>query len=191
MDRSDFHLPDFAAAVDATAQKRLVPPLSTVKGMQLQALVDECKRRGHSVEKRFIAFRDYAGEEMVDLLIESAALCHPRVPPREGMRRLGHVAYPTLTKSMLGRVVFGLVGSDPKSLVNLVSKGYAISNSSGHAAVTEVDDDAAILRLKGIYSFIDAWHVGIIEGALDTLGRPCKVRVKLLTPTSADFLVEW
>jgi uncharacterized protein (TIGR02265 family) len=191
MDRSDFHPPDFTAPVDAAAQKRLVPPGGTVKGMQLQALVDECTRRGHTVDKRFSSFRDYSGEVLIDLLIESAALCHPRVPPREGLRRIGHIAYPTLAQSMIGRVVFGLVGSDPRSLISLVSKGYALSNSSGQASVIEVDDKAAVFRLQGIYSFVDAWHVGIIEGGIGTMGHKCTVRIKLRSPTSADFLVEW
>ena len=191
MDRSEFHAPNFTAPVDASAQKRLVPPGGTLKGMQLQALVDECARGGHVVEKRFTAFREYSGEELVDLLVESASLCHPRVPRREGMRRLGHVAYPTLAQSMLGRVVFGLVGNDPKNLVALVSKGYMLSNSSGSAETLEVTESDAILRLQGIYSFIDAWHVGIIEGAFAAIGRDCTVRIKLRSPTSADFLVAW
>jgi uncharacterized protein (TIGR02265 family) len=184
--------PDFSAPIDVQAQKALVPPGGTVKGMHLAALVDRCAEAGHPYEKRdYIAFYDYPGEELLDLLVESAARCFPVSLPREGLRRLGHLAYPALARSPIGRVVFGLVGSDPTSLVKLVSKGYAISNSSGTARVLDTTDEHAVLRLEGMYSFIDSWHVGIIEGAAKTFGRDPKLLIKVRSPTAADFLVHW
>lgn len=187
-----FVAPDFSAPVDLAAHRALVQPGATVKGMQLAALLERCEEAGKPIEgKRYIAFLDYPGEELLELLVEAAARCHPTVPLREGLRRLGHSAYPVLKNTSVGRVVFGLVGDDPVALAKLVTKGYALSNSSGTARALEATNEYAILRLEGMYSFIDAWHVGIIEGAAHSMGRTPELLLKLRSPTSADFFVRW
>jgi uncharacterized protein (TIGR02265 family) len=53
------------------------------------------------------------------------------------------------------------------------------------------DADTAIVRLEGMYSFIDAWHVGIVEGAMRAIGRHAHVQVRMRSPVSADFLIAW
>ncbi len=122
-DRSRFKSPDMKRPVDVVAQQQLVMPGAMVKGMQLQALLDECKRKGRPLERRkYQSFLDYPGEELV--LAQAAALVWPDEPAREGLRRLGRVVYPTLKSSLIGRVVFGAVGADVRLLWPLVSKGY-------------------------------------------------------------------
>jgi uncharacterized protein (TIGR02265 family) len=190
--RPGFVRPDISAPIDVAAQKRLVQPGATVKGMQLAALVAECKRRGAPIAgRRYIPFRDYPGEEIVDLLALAAERAWPDVPRREGLRRLGRVAYPTLRESLVGRVVFGALGRDIKAIWRLVSKGYALSNNSGTATVLELGEDEVVLRLEGMYSWIDAWHVGIIEGGVGIYDLVPDVMIDKTGPTSADFWVRW
>jgi uncharacterized protein (TIGR02265 family) len=190
--RPGFAPPDFERPVDLAAQKRLVQPGATVKGMQFTALVTECRRRGAVLEdRRYVAFRDYPGEEFLELLVLAAERAWPSVPVREGLRRLGHVAYPTLRDSLVGRVVFGAVGRDIESVWRLVSKGYELSNNSGHATLLEQTDEDVVLRLEGMYSFVEAWHVGIIEGAVEMYGFDPELWVRQDSPTSADFWVRW
>lgn len=191
--RPGFEKPDFTAPVDVAAQKKLVPPGATTKGMQLQALVDECKRRGAPIEgRRYTAFRDYSGEELLDLLVLAAERAWPSVPPREAMRRLGRVAFPAFRSSLIGRVIVGAFGpNDLSNAWKLLAKGYSISGSVGGASVVEIQPGEAVVRLEGIYSFVDAWHVGIFEGMVDAFDRVPEILVKLTSPTSADFLIRW
>lgn len=190
--RPGFVRPDLSRPIDLAAQKKLVQPGGTVKGMQLSAIVEECRRRGRPLEsRRYVAFRDYPGEELLELLVRAAERVYPDVPPREGLRRLGRVAYPTLRESLVGRVVFGAVGRDIHAVWRLVSKGYELSNNSGTATLLELTETEAVLRLEGMYSFVDAWHVGIVEGAVEIYGFVPEVLVHLTTPTSADFWVRW
>lgn len=192
IDRADFVEPSLTGPLDVDAYLRLVQPGATVKGMQFQALLDECARHGRAIPgRRYVGFRDYPGAELVELLAMCAERIHPGEPPREGLRRLGHIAYPTLKKSLLGKIVFGALGGDIPSLLGLVTKGYALSASTGKASVLEVAETEAVIRLEDIYSFIDAWHVGIIEGATTTYAKDPVVRMKRLSPTSADFWIRW
>ncbi len=195
MDRavsSGFVRPDFSVPIDLEAQKRLIQPGATVKGMQLQALVDECKKRGVAIgTRKYTSFREYPGEELLDLLVATAQGVWPNVSTREGLRRVGRLAYPTLYHSLIGRVVFGALARDIHRIWGVVSKGYALSGSTGSATLVEVRDNDAIVRLEGIYSFVDSWHVGIFEGAVELYDAEPEVLVKKTSPTSADFLVRW
>ena len=88
--REGFLSPNFAAPINLAAQKQLVPRGATVKGMQLQGIVEECKRRGAPLEgKRYVAFRDYSGEELIDLLVLAAQRAWPNLPPES--RRWGRL----------------------------------------------------------------------------------------------------
>jgi len=192
IDRAAFLDPSMTGPLDVDAYLRLVQPGATVKGMQFQGLLDECARRGRAIPgRRYVAFRDYPGAELVELLAMCAERLYPDQAPREGLRRLGHIAYPTLKRSLLGKIVFGALGNDIRGLLKLVTKGYQLSGSTGRAEVLEYGDAEAIVRLEDIYTFIDAWHVGIIEGAAATYAKDPVVKMKRLTPTSADFWVRW
>ncbi len=202
---TDFVRPDFAKRVDALAQKRLVPAGATSKGMQLQALVDECRRAGAPLEgRRYVGFRDYPGAELIELLVLTAERVHPHLPRREGMRRLGRLAFPAFRGSIVGRVAFRAVGAvetfasivrpkldEVRAAWTLLPKAYAISGSVGGVEVVSVEESAVVLHFFGIYSFVDAWHVGIVEGAVEAFERIPDVRIRMLTETDADMRVRW
>ena len=186
-----FAAPQFTLPVDLAAQKRLVPPGATVKGMQLQGLLDEQARCGHTPAGRYVAFRDYPAEELLERLIETAARCHPSVPVREGLRRVGHSAYGTLARSTIGKVLFAVAGTAPRQFLEMTTRAYSVSGSTGASEVLSMRDREAVVRLTEIYSFVDSWHVGIFEGAFRAIGAPCVVRVRPRSPMSAEFLLHW
>ena len=189
---SDFVALDMSSPLDIDAHVALVPPGATVKGMQFQALLDECARRGKPIAgRRYLGFRDYPGTELVELLVLTAERVWPDVPLREGLRRVGRIAYPTLRESLLGSVVFKAIGNDIPRLWSLIEKGYALSASSGRARVLEHRDLEVIVRLEDMYSFVDAWHVGILEGGVLTYGSEPDVKIRKLSATAADFRVRW
>lgn len=190
--RPGFSVPDFTRPIDLAAQKRLIQPGATVKGMQLQALVDECKKRGVAIgTRKYTSFREYPGEELLDLLVATAEGVWPGIPTREALRRVGRLAYPTLYNSLVGKVIFGALARDVKGIWGVVSKGYELSGSTGTATLLEVSEEEAIVRLDGMYSFIDSWHVGIFEGAIEVYDADSEVYLKMNTPMSADFQVRW
>ena len=190
--REDFVDPVMTGPLDVDAYVALVQPGATVKGMQFQALLDECGAHGRPIAgRRYVAFRDYPGTEFVELLALTAERVWPDQPPREGLRRLGRIAYPTLRRSLLGKVLFGALGNDVPKLWTLITKGYALSGSTGKATVLELESLAVIVRLEDMYSFIDAWHVGILEGAVIAYESMPTVKIRKLTPTSADFWIRW
>lgn len=192
IDRAAFVEPSFTGPLDVDAYLRLVQPGATVKGMQFQGLLDECAQRGRPIPgRRYVGFRDYPGGELVELLAMCAERLYPAETPREGLRRLGRIAYPTLKRSLLGKIIFSAVGNDITTLLKLVTKAYSLSGNTGHAEVLEVGDDEAFVRLEEIYTFIDAWHVGIIEGAVTTYAKDPIVKIKRLSPKAADFWVQW
>lgn len=178
--------------MDLVAQKKLVPSGATVKGMQLQGIVDECARRGTPLEgRRYVAFRDYSGAELLDLLVAAAERTWPSVSRREGMRRLGRIAYPTLRDSLVGRVIFAALGPDVENVWKLVPKGYSISASSGEVTILERGEREVVLRFEEMYSWVDAWHIGIMEGAVELFGVTPEVLVKNTGPMSADLWIRW
>jgi uncharacterized protein (TIGR02265 family) len=192
-----FVRPDFAKPVDVVAQKRLVPHGATTKGMQLQALVDECRRRGVPLEgRRYVAFRDYPGDEHLDLLVLTAERVWPDLPRREGLRRLGRLAYPAFRSSMIGRVMFGTIlgaigANDVEGVWKLLPKAYSISGSVGGVKIMEVHRDNVLLHFFGIYTFLDAWHIGILEGAVEMFDRVPDVTIRSNSETEADVRVRW
>lgn len=191
IDTGSFVAPDFRQGIDLAAQKRLVQPGATVKGMQLQGLLDEQARCGYPPTRRYVAFRDYPGEALLERLVETAARCHPAVPVREGLRRVGHSAYGALARSTIGKVLFAVAGTAPKQFLDVTARAYAVSGSTGASEVLLSREHEAVVRLTEIYSFVDAWHVGIFEGALAAIGAPCTVRIHLRSPTAADLLLRW
>ena len=63
--------------------------------------------------------------EHLEALVKTAELLHPDADLREGLRRVGQTAYPTFVQTMLGRVLFGVLGSDallPAALEGLFAK---------------------------------------------------------------------
>jgi uncharacterized protein (TIGR02265 family) len=73
----------------------------------------------------------------------------------------------------------------------LVSKGYQLSASRGQAELLELEERQAVVRLNDIFSFLDAWHVGILEGAMLAYGREAEVLFSPLSDISGDFLIRW
>jgi uncharacterized protein (TIGR02265 family) len=188
-----FHQPDVLAPLELDARLSGIPKDANVKGMFLSSLVDHVEARtGERIgRKRYVAFVSYPLAELLELLPKAAELVHPNLPVREGMRRLGQAAYPTFADSTLGRVLMSIAGSDPRAALHLAPRAYRLVGNTGEARVVDVDDCTSILELRGVWSFPDAYNVGVHEGALEAFGQDGEVRVRVHSISDVDLEIRW
>jgi uncharacterized protein (TIGR02265 family) len=189
----EFALPDYAAPIDVEARLAVVPPEATVKGMYFASLLEEAQRRRTPLEVRWriVPFRDYPLRAFHELVLEAARAWWPGEPPREQLRRVGQLAFPAMQRSLVGKVMFGALGGDVGAMMRLSPKGWTVSLS--HARVELVDSGArhVVLRFAGIYSWLDCYEPGILEGGLMAVGRPGVVALRSRTLTEGDLYVAW
>jgi uncharacterized protein (TIGR02265 family) len=190
---SEFTVPDWDAPLDPEEHARTVPTHATVKGMFMQKILDEAGHRGVAVPDHgpYRAFKDYPLRKLLDLEVDVAPRLFPDVSLREGLRRLGWTAYPALLDSVIGRVIFGVLGRDLPAIFRTTTKGYKVSLSVGSADVIEVGDSHAVIRLREMYNFADAYQVGVFEGVFRHYDRPGEVRLRRVTAFDVDILAVW
>ena len=189
---SGFIPPDFRAPLDVSAHLDAVPTGATLKGMFFQDLADQLAAAGHDTSGRsFSAFRDYPTRDYLTFLVEASKKLHPKVPLREGLRRLGRSAYPTFAETRIGKVVFGVVGGNLPAIMRLAGKAYRIADSVARADAVEVTDAHARMLLKSVYVFVDAYQVGVFEGAVLAARRVPEVAIRPVSLHEAELLVVW
>lgn len=196
IDYDAFRTPDWTRPLEPEAFYELMPEHATAKGMFFELVLDELERQGLRAHLRrdvppYRGFKDYPYRDLLELEVEAAQLLHPRVSLREGLRRLGRLSFPMFTSSMIGRVVFGVIGADPGRVLRLAAKGYGIAANTGHAEPLDVGEDQGVLRLETIYNFPAAYHVGLVEGALEMYGRSPEIKVVEHSLVSVDILAIW
>jgi uncharacterized protein (TIGR02265 family) len=193
IDTRAFEPPPWDAALDPQEYIEAIPREATVKGMFLQKIVDEATKAGIDPPQRgpYRAFRDYPLREALDLEIAVVPQMFPEVSLREGMRRLGWTAYPTLLDSMIGRVIFGVLGEDLPAIFKAAAKGYRVSVSIGRAHVIEVGTKHAVVRLEEVYNFPDCYQVGVFEGVFRHYQRTGTVECHAKGKFDIDILARW
>jgi len=170
------------------------PPEATVKGMYVEPLLSMLKRRGapSPTDKRYFAFKDYPLRELMRLMVDAIGVLYPELSPREGMIALGRLAFPTLTSTTIGKVIFSVAGNSWVRALNLVTKAYEVSIKPGTATVQELTESSARVELREIWNFGSSYQVGVFEGAMKgygvhgtvqpvTVGRRCDV----------DLIMRW
>jgi uncharacterized protein (TIGR02265 family) len=192
--REGFAVIDWKAPLDLAASRAALPAGGAViKGMFIDGVLRGCARRGHDLKwpKKFVAFKEYDVRDYLDVCEAAAGALFAKHSMREGLRRVGHMAYPDLVDSLIGRVIFGVLGRDVRSISKLVSKAYEIAGKPGRATLLELHDDATVVRLEDIHTYIDTLQVGAFEGVLQACALDGEVRIKRLSPSSAEFWTCW
>jgi uncharacterized protein (TIGR02265 family) len=188
---TEFSLPDWNAPLELERRLREVPPTAWVKGMYLNQLVEDMRAAGKPHPGRWVAFKNVPMREWLELLVEASAAIHPRVPPREALRRLGQKGYQTFAKSIAGRVIIDLGGVDLASALRVIPTIYR--NVSAGSCEIEIDRErrTAVARLRGIWDWPDAWQVGLFEGGMIAFKQRGTVKVRSLSPCDADLELKW
>jgi uncharacterized protein (TIGR02265 family) len=190
---NDFHLPDWSAPIDLAERLRWVPAEHTIKGMFIQKILEESRGASETMPApdRYAPFQDYPMREWLDLLVRCAPLAHPRASQREALRRFGQSAYAMFAASVVGQVLVGFVNQDVSARIRLLPRIYRLLRRAGSVDASFPAPRRAIVHLRDVWDFPDAYHVGVSEGALRALGVAGQVKVRLISQASADLDVSW
>ena len=181
--------PTFVGDLDVETRLARAPVDGMVKGMFFEAIAEEASARaGQRVGRpRYVAFRGYPLAEWLEFLPEAAQKAYPALHPREGMRRFGHNAFSVFDGCMAGRVVMSMAGRNLVASVALTSRIFQVIGSHGTLTATTNVPGRAVIGLRDVWDYIDAWYVGIFEGALKAFGTSGEVRVRMQDAANGDI----
>jgi uncharacterized protein (TIGR02265 family) len=188
MDLEGFSMPDWSASLDLEERLAAVPADAMNKGILFVGPVKAVKEKtGKKVGRGdYGLFTDYPVREMIEVVLESAHLLHPDLPPREGIRHIGQAVFPRLKESAPGRMLFALAGNNIFSAVRLVGRAHALGSCT-RAQATVVDDHTIVVEIRNAWVFPENYQLGIYEGALPAYGRTGTVLVRRRSLCDVDL----
>lgn len=188
-----FLQPADEAPFDAEAYIRATPSENTVRGMFFNSYIAELERRGVALpeERSYISFKLYSLRDWMRFVVPAAKSLWPELPLRGAIRRAGRFAYPTFADSIIGRVTFGVLGKDLRSILRIAGKGYTHSLDPGAAEIRELGTNHAWLILHDVFSYIDTYHVGVFEGVLQVCEREGEVFCRRHSYGEAELFITW
>jgi uncharacterized protein (TIGR02265 family) len=170
-----------------------LPARATAKGFYFRAFLRELAHFGHHLEGfgPYRDFSDYPLREGMLLLRECAQRMYASEPPREGLRRLGWVVFPTLLSTVVGRVVFGALGNDMQAMSRNAHRGFEVSLSVGRCEAVRVAERESELHVTDFHLFPDSFLVGVLEGSAAHYGHEAQVRVRQVGEHDYDYFCSW
>jgi uncharacterized protein (TIGR02265 family) len=192
-DLSRFSDPPWRAALDVPRALSLISNDSAIAGMFFLGLLDGAKRRGVSLtgmRERYLPFGFYPVAEFAPILVEAAALFHPKLSVRHGLRAIGAAGPAVLAKSVLGKVTLGsAIGVH--AMIEAIANTYGVNIRQSSCAVTHQAPQACVVSLDNVQYFLDSHHVGVFEGTMTHAGVSGRVRIARRSEFSAELLLEW
>lgn len=172
------------------------PGEGRVKGWLFQSVIESAKRHGVGLgsERRYLGFKDYGVAEYLELLAQAAVMVRPGQPARATLRTLGHGVFDSFAGSLFGKVVLSGMGRDhagARTGLRWITRVYKMTSDHTVARYTEVSGSTAKIELENVWSFPDAYHVGIFEGAARGFGGAVKVDVKAQSLSAATLTFTW
>lgn len=200
LSQTEFVRPDFFSDIDLEPLLVAVPSEATCKGMFLSDIVEGVRRKlpGREQEllsrvdrEKYLAFGDYPLREHVLLTALAAKLLYPNVPSREGARRIGQAVFPAFSESMIGRVIFGVLGNDLDRIFEVAPRAYQRTLSHGRITADFVGPRHWRYRFDGYFSHLDTFQVGVIEGPILAAGKTPHVRVRTRSLFLGELDIHW
>lgn len=188
---SRFVTPDFNARLVPQTWLAKVPVNATVKGMYMDNLATGARKYKVPCADRYVAFKDYPLQGFMDLTVRCAQMRYPHVPLREGIRRIGWEAFPTLMGTITGRVIFATAGRDIQAVLKLAPVGYRHSISPGSVDLLYAGPRQVLLGFRNIFNFVDCFQVGVVEGAAHIYDKSAQVTIDSKSDSDMDLLVRW
>jgi uncharacterized protein (TIGR02265 family) len=188
-----FQEPIWSAPLDVEAELRAIPEHAQVRGFMTAPMVAEAKRRRmtwQAPRDRYVPFTLYPLREHVRILIDYGNELFPKYSMRQVLRKLGRAAPDALLDSTLGKVTLG-AAQGVRDIVAAFAKAYELSLQPGRAYITEEGQRQLVVKLDGVYYFLDSHHVGAFEGALKRAGVRGRVLTAPLGEGSAELLLTW
>lgn len=169
------------------------PTSCTVKGMYIVGVLQALENRGIEPREpmRVQQFKDYPLTQYMELLLDAALTLYPESAPKEGLRRLGQLAVPTFSHSIVGAVIMSTVGRSWEMCLKMVSRGYELSLKPGKAVVADMTSTTALVQLRGVWNFGDSYQVGVLEGLMHSCDMIGQVTVQVISRADTDLRLEW
>lgn len=170
------------------------PSSATVKGMYIDSVLTIASRSGvqPAIERRYFTFKDYPLRDMMRLVLELVPRLYPHATPREGVRELGRAAFPTLSRTTIGKVLFSVAGPSFEQTLALARKAWEVSLRPGTATLVRVAPGRATIEMRDVWNFTDCYQVGIFEGVLNVFGLRGRVWCEQLGRLcDANIHLEW
>jgi uncharacterized protein (TIGR02265 family) len=188
-----FVLSNDAAPLDPVPQLRDVPDGHGVRGWLFNTVIDMAEARGVALRpsRGYIDFKYYPVRDWMELMVEATRQCYPQLPLRAGLRALGRLAYPRFVTSMIGRVTFGILGNDIARIMATAPKAYEVSFTHSRVSVLDSGMQSVHVRFEHTHAFLDSYHVGAFEGAMDACKRVGEIHVKIDSLSQGELFVRW
>jgi uncharacterized protein (TIGR02265 family) len=151
-----------------------------------EALYDGVSRR------HWLPFRGYSLRDFMRMAHTAAQIVYPELPLSDGLRRIGWRSYPSFAATMAGRVVLFALGDDLEDVVRASPKAYRLGLPGATVEAHQLAPRHWRYAMHDVYSFVDSYHYGVLEGAI--LAFSCKpdIRLRRLDRVSdAEFEVRW
>jgi uncharacterized protein (TIGR02265 family) len=161
--------------------------------MFFNSYLAEAKRRGIALADTgsYVGFKFYPLHLWQRFIIDVARRLYPEAPLRGALRKVGLSAYPTFADSIVGRVVFGVLGKDLGRILRVASKGFEHSLNSARVELVASDERSVRLHLAGVYGFIDSYNIGVFEGAFKACDREGSVLYRPIAAGEAEIICQW
>ena len=187
----EFHTIDWNAPIDVEALTRLVPANARVKGVFFHTAVKEAQEKTGRAPGRpsYGALTDYPSEELVRVLAECARLLHPDLTLKLALRTLGRRVFENLKETTAGTFLFSVAGRNVRSAFKLVNRAYKLFSTNGTGSFVEGTDGSVTIELRNIWTFPDAYHIGIFEGAMAAYGAKADLTVRRRSACDVDLRV--
>jgi uncharacterized protein (TIGR02265 family) len=172
------------------------PARGHVKGWLVHSIIENAKRHGVTlaVERSYLGFKEYPIREYLQLLAQAAVRVEHGRPPVDTLRELGRGVYGAFTSSMVGKVVRAGLGdgrAGARSGVGFIARIYRMTSDHTAVECETSADDVTTVRLSNVWSFPEAYHLGIFEGAARAFGGDVTAEVSDVTLSSATLTFRW
>jgi uncharacterized protein (TIGR02265 family) len=172
------------------------PADGLVKGWLFQSVVENAKRHGVEVvaAQRWLGFKDYPVREYLELLGQAAVRVQPDQSAQDTLRLLGRGVYGSFSQSLFGKVVLAGLGSGhdgARTGLRWVTHVYKLTSNHAVATFSESSDGVTTIVLSNVWSFPDAYHVGIFEGVAQAFGGDVGVEVESGGLSDAALTFTW
>lgn len=182
--------PDLTRPLDVETWLASIPTTATCKGLVGESVLDAVP--GSKITNvKFTQFRDYPLRDVASLMIDAARVLRPDAPLREGLALVGQALFPKFVSTLLGRVMYGVFGGKVSSILRMANKSYQQTQNTGRVETIVVSATSVRMHFTNCWTFLDSYHVGVLQGTLAACKIDGIVHVKMDSDIDGTLLVEW
>lgn len=183
--------PDLSRPLDVDAWLASIPATATCKGLVGESVLDAVPIGRTITDVKFSQFRDYSLRDVASLMIDAARVLRPDAPIREGLAVVGQALFPKFVSTLLGRVMYGVFGGNVSAILRMANKSYEQTQNTGRVETVVVSPTSVRMHFTNCWTFLDSYHVGVVQGTLAACKVDGVVHVKMDSDIDGTLLIEW